>query len=39
VLKNGVTFFGEKVAASALGAKINEKAAATKRARLSFAHP
>ena len=39
VLKNGSTFFGEKVAASAFGAKISEITAATTRGRLSFAHP
>jgi hypothetical protein len=39
VLKNGSTFFGEKVAASAFGAKISEITAAATRGRLSFAHP
>jgi hypothetical protein len=39
VLKNGAATFGEKVAASAFGANISEKAAAARRVRLSFAHP
>jgi hypothetical protein len=39
VLRNGATTFGEKVAASAFGVNRSEITAATKRARLSFAHP
>jgi hypothetical protein len=39
VLKNGAAAFGEKVAASAFGRNISEKAAAARRGRLSFAHP
>ena len=39
VLKNGAATFGEKVAASAFGANISEKAAAAIKVRLSFAHP
>ena len=39
VLKNGITIFGAKVAASAFVVNKSEIATATKKARLRFAHP